>query len=349
MNRPMDRNRWRQLVVVGGAALLVTLAAIIQIAVQGQQSSRPENDGPVLAAWAEQSVNAARITIETADESFVIERRDDGWVMPSRDDHPVRAERIAALDLMLAGLSYGGARTRDLAKHDRLGLGAPQTGGNGMRVTIAAQDGGDLADLIIGRQAGARVYIRRANEDQTFAVRLGEGVTALPAIRSADDWLELDFLALDRAAIAWAEIQPETGPAYRLERAARASRNFALRRPSGWRPITAGAGNGPAAALGRLRFRDVRRADRLSGEVVARHTAETFAGLRVSLNVVAQGETRWAIIQASAVTDDAQADATRLSARVDGWAYLLSDLSLDRLLRPLDQIADPREDTEDAP
>ena len=349
MSRSMDQQRLRQLTVVGAAAFVVLLLAIAQLVSGAQRDARPVTAGPVIADWAVNSANATQIAIETAEGDFLLERRETGWVMPSRDSHPVRAARIAELDLFLAGLTHDGPRTRDAEKHERLGLGAPASGGSGTRVTVTSQSGETLADLVLGRLAGARVYFRQADEDQTFAARLGEGVLSLPAIQAADDWLELDFLDLDRNAIAWAEIQPESGPSYRLERAARSIRNFSLRQPSGWRPITAGAGNGPAAALGRLRFRDVRRADRLSGETVARHTAETFGGLRVTLNVIAQGNTRWAVVEARAVTDDAQAEAQALQSRVQGWAYLLSDLSLDRLLRPLDQIADPRDEEADAP
>lgn len=102
--------------------------------------------------------------------------------------------------------------------------------------------------------------------------------------------------------------------------------------------------------LARVRFRDVRAAGRLGGERVARHVADTFGGVRVSLDVLALGETRWAVIEAEALTDDAEAGAAAINAAAQGWAYRLSDLTLDRLIRPLDEFADPRPgETEDAP
>ena len=62
--------------------------------------------------------------------------------------------------------------------------------------------------------------------------------------------------------------------------------------------------------------------------------------------MLALGETRWAVLQADALTDDARDAAGAINAAADGWAFLLSDLTLDRLIRPLDQIADPRRETE---
>ena len=66
-------------------------------------------------------------------------------------------------------------------------------------------------------------------------------------------------------------------------------------------------------------------------------------------DIIAQGETRWARIRTRALTDDAAEAAALLAEQSEGWAYLLSDLALDRLLRPLGEIADPRAGAPDAP
>lgn len=348
MSRPMDRLRKAQLGWVGGAALLVTVLAMVFSTLQANREGSPQVEGPVFADWTSRVANTTQIEIRSAQDHFTLSQTQAGWVMPSRDNYPVRAARVAELDAFLGALEFEGARTADPERHAQLGLSEAGSDSAASRVILRNASGEILADILLGDVRNGRIYLRFPGEDQTWAARTDGGATLLPDIAAADAWLELDFIALGRTAIARTRITPQTGPAYLLERPGQGARNFLLRQPSGWRPITAGAGNGPGAGLARLRFRDVRRADRLRGDIVASHVAETFGGLRLSMNIIAQGDTRWAVVTALALTDGSQLAATQMNQRVGGWAYLLSDASLDRLLRPLDQIADPRV-TQDAP
>jgi hypothetical protein len=344
MSQPMNQTRLRQLTVVGGIAIAVTLIALVMAVLEARQTWRPDVEGLVLADWAEQVDAVRAIEIQSPDDHFTVAREGDDWVMPSRDGHVVNPERIAQIDALLGSLSHVGTRTADPAKHARLGLAAPGAEGAGILFRVLGTEDEILAELIVGEERDGRIYVRFLQDDQTFASQTDREVGVIRELGQADRWLELDFIELGRSGIARTRIEPERGPAYLLERASPSSRNFSLREPAGWQPITAGAGNGPGASLARLRFRDVRLADRLRGERVASHTAETFEGLRVRLDVIAMGETRWAIIEAEALSDDAGAAADAMNARAAGWAYLLSDLSRARLLRPLDGIADPRTD-----
>jgi len=348
MSLTSDKRRRSQLLVAAGAALLLGGAAFVTAYQQARQTWRPAVSGPILPGWSD-AVASAREIVITGAESFVLEQSDGVWTMPSRDGYPVRPERLAELDAYLAALVFEGARTANPDRLGRLGLADPGGENGATRISVRDADGSVLADIYLGETRGERVYVREPGRSRAFAARLGDGAVARPDLLPADAWLALDFLSLGTNDIARADIQPETGPAYRLERASTASRNYALRRPAGWQPITAAAGNGPATSLGRVRFRDVRRADRLGGEFVAHHTAETFTGLRVRIDVKALGETRWALITASAITDDAADEAAAINALTNGWAYLMSDLTIDRLIRPLDRIADTHEENQDAP
>lgn len=347
MSRRMDTRRLRRLAIAGGAAALTLLAGAVMEWREAGESTRPQAEGPVLAQWDERLGQVEQITIRSAETLVAIRRTPNGWVAPDRANHPVNMETLAALDALMGGLDYVGARTRDRAKHERLGLGAPEEGGSGLQVTAYTAGGERVADILLGAQNGGEIYVRTPGESQSWAARLPQGLAERPSVADMADWIDLDFLALEE--IARTTITPESGPAYRLERASPGSRNFALRDPPGWTPITAGAGNGPGGALTRIRLRDVRPSAELDGAPVAEHAAEAFSGLAVRLVVFADGESRWAVIRAEARTDDAEAAARALNARTEGWAYLLSDLSVDRLLRPLPEIADPRPGPDDAP
>ncbi|MAK63960.1 MAG: hypothetical protein CMF75_04330 [Maricaulis sp.] len=341
MSQPMDRQRLRRLGLTGGAALILLVLAVTAGWVQASRGWTPDVSGPVLPDWGQSVGLAQSIRIDSATDEFELERTEQGWVMPSRDNYPVRPDQLAQLDRLLAGLTYAGARTADPDKHARLGLAA---GGEdaGTRISVRDEAGQVLADILLGRVSGDRVYVRFPGRDRTFAAGFDVPGGEIPPLAEATDWLALDFLDLGPNMIARARVTPAEGPPYLLERAGLSVRNFALREPPGWRPITAAAGNGPANALARVRFRDVRSADRVEGAVMARHEAETFSGIRLSVEVIERGDTRWARLEARALSDDAVEAVEALNTAAQGWAFLLSDLTLDRLIRPLDMIADPR-------
>lgn len=349
MSQRLDQQRLKHLVLTAASAVVMLVGAVTLSVMDVRQAWTPDVSGPVLTDWSANVQAAREIEIVNAQERFVITRSPSGWTMPSRDGFAVRPERLAALDNLLMSLEYEGARTADPGKHDRLSLAEEGQENGANRVILRDADGQVLEDILLGATRGDTLYLRFPGEARTYAARFDADVDTSLLAQPADEWLALDFLSLGRNEIASAEIRPEAGPQYRLVRAAQSSRNFSLREPTGWQPITAGAGNGPATALGRLRFRDVRREERLTGSVVAFHTAETFDGLRVTLDIIAQGETRWARIRTEAITDDAEAEAARIINASQGWAFLLSDLAVDRMIRPLDQIANPRAAEADAP
>lgn len=342
MSRKMNTRRLRDLGLAAGAAALTLAAAAGAHWLDSRQAWRPEAEGPVLPGWADAVADIAVLEIRTAQERILVRRTASGWVLPDRGDHPADLETLAALDAFMGALSYDRALTRDPDKHERLGLADPDTDGAAMRVTARNARGEPLADLLIGREEAERIFVRFPGTVQTWSALTPEIIPGRPDAGEIADWIELDFLALGE--IARTRIEPESGPAYLLERASPTVRNFALRQPGGWTPITAGAASGPGGALRRLRLRDVRPAAELGSEPVARHEAESFSGLAVTLTVYADGEERWARIRADARADDARQDALALNARTENWAYLLSDLSVDRILRPIDGFAQRRVD-----
>lgn len=342
---PAVRRRNQAIAAMAAALVLFSMgaAAVWRDAALG---ARPDASGPVIEGWRASAADAARIEIETASETFALVREEDGWVMPSRGGYPVRAERIAELDAALEALSYERAMTRDPDKFSRLGLGAPDQGGDGVRLVVKAADGRTLAALMVGdaREAGG-VYLRPGDERRAYAA---EG--DLPALGDPGRWLGLEFWDIDPSAVARARVRPETGPAYFVQRAGVAQRNYDLMEPAGWSLVTGGAANGVAVAGARLRFRDVKPADTVEGAFVARHSGVTFSGLGYQFDFVAEGESRWALIEVEALADDASERAERLRRLTEGWAFRVSDDAYERLTRPLDQLAEraPAPEPEDA-
>lgn len=329
-----DRQRLIEAGILGAIALLAAIVALLLTLTASSTTPGLDRRGPVLPDLAGTTSDVRTLAVETREARFELERDGDGWALVGRAGFPANAELAERILTSLAELEYAGARTANPGQHPALGLVEPDRGGEGIRITAHDFDGRLVADLILGSAMGeSGSYMRRPGEDQTWAV-----IGVPPVATEADRWMELDFLALGTDTIARVRVQPETGPAYLLERPGLSVRNFALRSPPGWRPVTDGAGNGTGGILSRVRFRDVRMAD-FTDPPVARHTAETFGGLRVEIAVFADGSARWATIRAIALTDDAEAEALALNNSADNWAFLLSDLTIDRLIRPLDDFA----------
>jgi len=77
----------------------------------------------------------------------------------------------------------------------------------------------------------------------------------------------------------------------------------------------------------------------LRGAPVAEHRVTTASGMEVTLALYEDDDRYWARIVAVAYSDAARQEAIALNERTDGWAFELSDLALDRLIRPLSRIA----------
>lgn len=320
--------------LAGLAALAIGIGAVWRDA---SLNARPDVSGPVLPGWSESAADAERIEIVGPDALFSLQRTGQGWVMPSRGGYRVRPERIAELDAALSGLRYAAAMTRDPDKFARLGLVAPEQGGEAVRLTVSDGAGTVLADLLIGEERGQDgLYLRRPGGERAYAV-----TGTMPELAAVDRWLGLDFFDSDPARVARAQIVPESGPAYELAKPGLASCNFELREPRGWRLITSGAGNGVAVAGARVRFRDVRPAGMLEGAPVASHAGVTFDGIAYAYSFYAEGEARWAVLDVGAAADDAAERAARLDGLAEGWAFLVSEDARERMTRPLVQLAEP--------
>ncbi|MGY6628272.1 MAG: DUF4340 domain-containing protein [Oceanicaulis sp.] len=339
LTAPALRRR-RQALTAALAAAVFVLVGALALWREAATGAPPGVSGLVAPGWAAEAPRADRIEIMSADGQFVLQRTSEGWVMPSRGGYGVRPERIAELDEALRGLTFARALTRDPDRFARLGVDDPLEGGAGVRLTVLDASDRVLVSLIAGSRRGdTGQYVRTAGSPRAFAV---DG--ALPGLADPGRWLGLEFWDIDPGAVARADVRPARGPAYALGRAAPTDRHHALTSPDGWRLITAGAANGVAVAGARLRFRDVRPDQTLTGAFTARHSGVTFDGLSWRFDFLAEGEERWARIEVRALAPEAEARAAELNERTRGWAFLVSADAYERLTRPLADLAEPSAD-----
>lgn len=347
MTARADAARGRLAGRLGFAAAIVSAIAFAAVMRDAEHRSQGAVHGPVAPDWSARAEDASRITVTAKGETFHVAKDAQGWRLPERGGRLVDQAVLSMLDRGLGDLAFLERKTSDPDKLDRLGLGDPETGGEGVRIDVETADGQSIASLIVGDpRPGGGLYVRYPDDPRSFAAS-----GALPAVAAPADWLDLAILPVTRSDIAEAEIAPAKGLAYTLVRARPTDRDFALAEPEeGWSLLTAGAGSGVATSLGQMRFLDVREANGDAAPIAA-HTVHTFDGLVVTLEVLSaepirdgEGSLAWARVIASAEEPGAQADAEALNAAAYGWEFRLPVFAYERLARPLEELASPDAD-----
>ncbi|MBC7769522.1 MAG: DUF4340 domain-containing protein [Phycisphaerales bacterium] len=319
----------------GLAALAMAAVAAITIAIENRGLSADAASGPVVPQLAEAIGDAERIIIASAEASYRIERAQRGeervWVMRDRGDFPVTAQRLGQLTQALQQLRYTRRMTSDASKHERLGVTDPRQGGRGVLVQIEDGRGALLVNLILGVEPTG-LYVRRPDDDQTWAARAGDDAD-LPPLRDIASWLELRPLAIEPERLARVEIVPAQGRAYVLAREAP---------DQPWRIVQPAVAtlaqtivSTAAERLTQLSPVDVQLAPAIQGEPAARVRAVTFEGVMIDAELIVSDGRTWVKLAARGDSPELEAAAMQINSRSSDWAFALSELEAEAVAPPL--------------
>jgi hypothetical protein len=302
------------------AAAFVSVAAV-SVSIESRTRDANRTVGLALPQFASGQNQATSIKIVSKDVTYTIEDTPKGWALKDRGGYPVRREKLAQFVDGLSSLALLRPMTRDPQKHERLGLGDPTKGGSGILVQIAGPGGGILAELILGVQPGGQLFVRKPNQDQTWAAR-----GKLPALRDPSQWLNLTPFTIARERIARVDIVPALGPAFAVARAVD-GQSFSLQPPfSNLEVIAPTALSQTVNALTQLNPIDVQQAGAISGAPVARVTAQTFDGVRMEGELYEVQGKRWLKLIVRATMPDKEEEAATLNQAAAPWAFGLSEL-----------------------
>ena len=171
-------------VALAGAAVVSLGAALIS----GSGPSASEFAGITPEAVRTDIAPLTRIEVQTIDGDYVLARSEAGWVMPGKGDFPVVPEKAEMLIRSLDQAMVIEAKTSLSERYDALGLGDPENGGFGAKLTL--EPGG--TSLVFGVR-GARHYMRR--ESNPRAHLIGQ---AMPPLHNAVWWIDLSETGLPR-------------------------------------------------------------------------------------------------------------------------------------------------------
>lgn len=152
---------------------------------------------------------ASSLRVVTYNEStasarpFTVEKKEGVWRIPSHHNYPADGkDRLAKIAASLIGVKRGAVASLVTADHERFGVVDPldekaeTLKGRGQRVTLFKEGGGEVADLIIGKEVEGQsgtFYCRKAGEAQTYKTQLKVDISTKFA-----DWVEADLLKLER-------------------------------------------------------------------------------------------------------------------------------------------------------
>ncbi|MFN3213415.1 MAG: DUF4340 domain-containing protein [Henriciella sp.] len=337
MSRIHQNSRRKSVLILLVVAVgLWVLLGLTHLTTSPPSASHNRMGEPILAGFGAQRAEAQRIRFTLADESYTLERTAAGWVMAETGGYPVRRDRIAELAGGLETLSFDVRRTDDPYKHDRLGLGDPTEGGNGVLLEVFGPENALTQSVVIGRK-NEDLYVRNPGETQTFRA---DG--SLPPFYNRRAWLDLSIAEIDPAAIRSVRITDSSNRSLYLRRAeGNDARSFRPAPPNqNDRLISRLAASSTALAITRLTPQDVKPAADLINAPIARHISETFDGLEIDLQAFREPNGFWVTLRAVEAGEGARR-AEAINAKAEGWAFRISDYDFQDLTPSVTSIVEP--------
>jgi len=309
-----DKQRARLALTFAVVAVLGLGLAVTQAWLDRPPAPARALETSFLPQFSEKAAQASLIMVTTAQESFHVIKDGELWRLSEKANHPVRAEIMRALITGLADLRVIGTMTSDPAKHERLGVADPYTGGNGVQLEVSNGSGDISAHFVLGRRDDA-LFVRLPDSDAVASL-----AGNLPALGRAVDWLDLRAGRVAREEIIKVAVSPPSGPPYTLT--PQGEFGDFLPQASDITLENNFIANPVGIALSGLNPIDVKPADTLTGTPVSQHITFLRNGQQIvtSAFIVQQGgaETYWVRLKAVGPYADAY------NKQVSGYAYGLS-------------------------
>lgn len=308
----------RTLIVLGGAAAAAVAGAIL-LTPDSITPPPPSEARLAFPNLAQRLANAARVEVLKHDSALVVERSGDDWVLPSKAGYPVRPERIRELLTGLTELRLVEQRTANPEQLERLGLEDPaRPGATSQHLRILDAGGTVIAELILGRRRvrtqgnlPEAIYVRRVGENQSW---LAEGRIAVDS--DPQLWLDRDIANIPRDRVRRVTVRRAGEAELVLTRPGEADAQLAITSPEGAPPTDETSLDEVGRGFEFLTFLDVRREAEVPGESLGEGRFELTDNLVIRVRVHKEGENVWIMMAA-----EGDAEAARLNARWQGWAY----------------------------
>jgi hypothetical protein len=336
--------RNRVLAILGGATVLFGILAGLALFQRAEESGPQSEPQPLFPGLTARINDLGEIAVTTKTMSFHVRSTDQGWVVVEKNAFPADFSIIRTTAVGVASLETLSAMTATPELHARLGLGAPDAGGDAVRIALADRAGQPMADVLVSTtpqrpepDGRNRLYVRRSNENQSWLAR-----TNLMLRTELADWLAKNVVAITRDRIQSVTVTPTTGPAYTVSRASADDVDYTLANMPAQRELSfPGSANSVALALVDFTFDDVAPAGDIDFARAVQHSTKTFDGLTVTVRVADKDGQHWASVAAQADNPEKQMEAAAINAKVTGRAFKLPEFKSSILTSTRDSLLKP--------
>ncbi len=336
MSAAQDQTRRATVIRLSAAALVVWIVVAAASSIGNGAADTHSRMGKLaLPGFADTRSEVQEIRFTMADDAYTLARSATGWTLKEAGNYPVRSDRLSELATGLETLALDVKRTRDPYKLDKIGLGDPANGGNGVLVELFGPDGALNDALLVGRK-GETIYVREPDDTQTY-----RAIGNLPPFYNRRAWLDLDIIDMDQAAISSVRLIDQVGQSLYLRRTPGTdARSFRPAPPNeGDRLISRLAASTTALAASRIVPLNAKPASELTTPVVARHITETFDGLEVDLRAFREPDGLFVTLRAVEAGEGARR-AQAINEKAEGWAFELSEYDWQDFTPPLNTLVE---------
>ncbi|HEX4118143.1 MAG TPA: DUF4340 domain-containing protein [Rhizomicrobium sp.] len=327
----MSDFRRRNLMILGGAALVSVLLAGVAVYQESQATKMQFTPREFLPGFAAQVKNSARIHVVSHSGSFdVAYSPAKGWVLPAKGNYPADFNQVRHTLLGLAALETVEPKTARADWLSYLGLETPPKG-NGIEIVVSDAGGHEIAGVITGNttqidtgEGGTGVFVRRPGDNQSYLAR-----TVFTPHGDLSDWVDTNVMSVDAARVNSVTITPFSGAPYTVTREHPSDADFRLDGPPPAKGLAASTSQidlVPQIVSG-FAFTDVKPAPELDFSKAAHLTAHTFDDQNIRMDAVKVNDAVW--VRISAQPDPGtptmqKQEAAMINARAANWAYELA-------------------------
>ena len=326
----------------------LTLATLVSLALAAVVHSRADSWSTgaasgikLLPSLQRDMPRLSTITMKQGTQSITLERKGEAWSLKDRGGYPVQGDRVRALMLRLADAELIDRKTRNPERFSLLELEDLTAKDAKSRLLVLADDKAKpLAELLIGKrsveQFGAGkggTYIRRPAEKETWlvnseieintAVNMWVDTTIFEAQIAQVKQVDID-VGSEKFSIVRASGKPANKDAYA----------FAGGLPDGKKLKSDYTLEDVVNAFARVELEDVRKpvAPAAGGTAPMTAVYEMENGGKFTMKVRADGDARWAVVEATG-EGDAKAAADAVNAKAGGWEFKLPSWKAEQIFK----------------
>lgn len=307
-----DLKRRDILLRLGGACVVGLGLSTVAPATKPGGGPGQRRSGKVLPKFAKEVSRIGRVKIVGPATQFELADVSGTWKMPGADWYNVVDEPLRRLIKALSDLRYVRALPTPTKQESAASQIDPRKGGDGVWLTLEADDRTPLATLILAKR-GEQTLVQLAGETALYEVNSVDW----PSFTNPSTWLDLPKL----------DFAPERIATISLARPGQGHLDIVRRPDSGFAPVGGKANpsiTDIALLLGRLEFQDTRQANRLTGPTRFSHETRLKSGLVIALDGY-EGEGRyWVKLRIDTRQAASPEEGDRLAAQTNRWAFEIS-------------------------